>query len=86
MLICTLWVDRKSPDGNNIYKDGSEIKVDTLSLNVLQAAGEPMLLFQHYQGSVPSFACENVPVGPSGPSNARRTASRAPSSTVSVPS
>ena len=39
----------------------------------------------HHHGSVPSFACENVPVGPSGPSSARRTASRAPSSTVSVP-
>ena len=38
-----------------------------------------------HHGSRPSFACENVPVGPSGPSSARRTASRAPSSTVSVP-
>jgi hypothetical protein len=38
-----------------------------------------------YHGSCPSFACVNVPVGPSGPSNATRTASAAPSSTVSVP-
>jgi NAD(P)-dependent dehydrogenase (short-subunit alcohol dehydrogenase family) len=31
------------------------------------------------------LAFENVPVGPSGPSSATRTASAAPSSTVSVP-
>jgi hypothetical protein len=40
---------------------------------------------QHHHGSVPSFACVNVPVGPSGPSSATRTASAAPSRTVSVP-
>src|SRR5262249_53131213 len=39
-----------------------------------------------HHGSGPSFAWENVPVGPSGPSSAMRTASAAPSSTVSVPS
>jgi len=42
-------------------------------------------LEHRYQGSVPSFAWVNVPVGPSGPSSAMRTASLAPSSTVSVP-
>jgi hypothetical protein len=38
----------------------------------------------NYQGSGPSWL-EKVPVGPSGPSKARRTGSRAPSSTVWVP-
>ena len=38
-----------------------------------------------HHGSVPRVACVNVPVGPSGPSSATRTASRAPSSTVSTP-
>jgi hypothetical protein len=34
-----------------------------------------------YQGTVP-FSSEKVPVGPSGPRSARRTGSRAPSSTL----
>src|SRR3984957_14536140 len=38
-----------------------------------------------YQGIVPFSQRVNVPVGPSQPSSATRTASRAPSSTVSVP-
>src|ERR1700693_3373462 len=39
----------------------------------------------NHHGIVSPFQRVNVPVGPSGPSNATRTASRAPSSTVSVP-
>jgi hypothetical protein len=42
--------------------------------------------FTDHHGIVPSFAPVNVPVGPSGPSSATRTAWAAPSSTVSVPS
>jgi hypothetical protein len=38
-----------------------------------------------YHGIVPNVACVNIPVGPSEPSSATRTASAAPSSTVSVP-
>jgi hypothetical protein len=38
-----------------------------------------------HQGIVAPFVPEKVPVGPSGPSMATRTASRAPCSTVSVP-
>ena len=38
-----------------------------------------------HHGIVPNFACVNVPVGPSEPKRATRTASAAPSSTVSVP-
>src|ERR1700733_5009554 len=39
----------------------------------------------NHHGIVSPFQRVNVPVGPSGPSSATRTASRAPSSTVSVP-
>src|SRR6202790_898036 len=39
----------------------------------------------HHHGIVPFSQRVNVPVGPSAPSSATRTASRAPSSTVSVP-
>src|SRR5476649_684861 len=39
----------------------------------------------NHHGIVSPFQRVNVPVGPSGPSIATRTASRAPSSTVSVP-
>jgi hypothetical protein len=39
----------------------------------------------HHHGIVSFSQRVNLPVGPSGPSSATRTASRAPSSTVSVP-
>jgi hypothetical protein len=41
--------------------------------------------FTNHHGIVRFSQRVNVPVGPSGPSSATRTASRAPSSTVSVP-
>src|SRR5476649_1104813 len=41
--------------------------------------------YVNHHGLVSPFQRVNVPVGPSGPSIATRTASRAPSSTVSVP-
>ncbi len=40
---------------------------------------------RRHHGMVSPSQRVNVPVGPSGPSSATRTASRAPSSTVSVP-
>jgi len=50
----------------------------------LSVGGSSSLPDSHHHGSGPS-ALENVPVGPSEPSSARRTGSRAPSSTVCVP-
>lgn len=85
------WSDGGSEDPAFAGGVVSSVRVEPLA--ELELRLEPQLPPRHrhhtsvgHQGSRPSVACENVPVGPSGPRRARRTASRAPSSTVSVPS
>ena len=58
--------------------------IGTISAVPASPAQSLHVVTQLHHGITPSVF-ENVPVGPSGPSSARRTASRAPSSTVSVP-
>ena len=82
--------------GDRVRRYGSmpdEVAIEVASEHLLEVAGilrdEPQLRggsrsgLRHH-GSAPS-SFENVPVGPSGPSSASRTGSRAPSSTVRVP-
>ena len=75
-----------SDQGNTLFCIFSPLRCATdtpiRDCDSLERSACPELGNLYHHGSVPSFACENVPVGPSGPSSATRTASGGPSSTV----
>lgn len=75
---------RKQPD-LIICQPGQDILWRNNCRGVAHMRGTEAGEDSHHHGSAPIVAWENVPVGPSEPSRARRTASAAPCSGVSVP-